>query len=223
MQNNDHRTNNAAYRHKILMDYSLPGGGILSDEQIEELGIVSPCVRSSPAGKISYGLTSYGYDMRVGSKFKVFTDVYGVAVDPKHLDSRCFIDMETELCLIPPNSFALAESVETFNIPRGILAICLGKSTYARCGIVCNVTPLEPEWRGKVTIEISNTTPLPAKVYADEGIGQVIFLKGLRECFTSYADKGGRYQDQKGITLPFVSKEPDDGRIFMPPGSLCRD
>jgi len=156
------------------------------------------------AGTSAYGLAGYGYDVRVGRRFKVFTNVNCVVVDPKHFDPKSFVDVEGDCCLIPPNSFALAETVETFEIPRDVLAICLGKSTYARCGIIVNVTPLEPEWRGRITIEISNTTPLPAKIYAGEGIAQILFVRGDAICRVSYADKKGKYQDQKGLTLPFV-------------------
>jgi dCTP deaminase len=157
-------------------------------------------------GTISYGLSSYGYDVRVGRHFKVFTNVYGVVVDPKNFSPTAFVDMEVDECIIPPNSFALAETVEYFEIPRNVLAICLGKSTYARCGIIVNITPLEPEWRGKITIEISNTTPLPAKIYANEGIAQILFFRAADVCKLSYADKKGKYQDQKGLTLPFVTE-----------------
>jgi dCTP deaminase len=153
---------------------------------------------------ISYGVTSYGYDVRVDRHFKVFTNARCTVVDPKNFDPASFVDIEADYCLIPPNSFALAETVEYLEIPRDIIAVCVGKSTYARCGIIVNVTPLEPEWRGRVTIEISNTTPLPAKIYANEGIAQILFFKGSAMCQTSYADKKGKYQDQKGLTLPFV-------------------
>lgn len=153
---------------------------------------------------ISYGLTSYGYDVRVDRKFKVFTNVWGSTVDPKNFDPKSFVEVEDDVCIIQPNSFALAETVEYFEIPRDVLAVCMGKSTYARCGIIVNVTPLEPEWRGRVTIEISNTTPLPAKIYAGEGIAQILFLRGVAECRTSYADKDGKYQNQTGLTLPIV-------------------
>jgi len=209
MNDNSHRTTNGAYRRQILDD--LYGkGGLLSDEQIEQLGVVSPCIFQSPKGVISYGLTAYGYDMRIDRQFKVFTPgPHNIVVDPKGLDTRAFVDYEGDVCIIPPNSFALGVSVETFRIPRGFLGVCMGKSTYARCGIVVNVTPLEPEWRGRVTIEVSNTTPLPARIYAGEGISQVIFIKGARECFTSYADKNGKYQDQDSITLPRVEDEED--------------
>ena len=157
-------------------------------------------------GVISYGLTSFGYDVRVGTHFKVLRGEFvDRGIDPKHIDKRLFYDANcTDLCIIPPNSFALAETVEVFSIPRNVLAVCLGKSTYARCGIIINVTPLEPEWRGRVTIEISNTTPLPAAVYAFEGIAQIIFHANSYGCERSYADKKGKYQDQAGLTLPIV-------------------
>ena len=151
-------------------------------------------------GAISYGVSSYGYDIRVAEEFKVFTNVYGAVVDPKAFDPRAFVDIKGD-CIIPPNSFALARSVEYFRVPRDVLVICLGKSTYARCGIIINVTPLEPEWEGHITIEISNTTPLPAKIYANEGIAQVLFLQSDKACETSYKDKAGKYQGQTGVTL----------------------
>ena len=151
---------------------------------------------------VSYGLSSYGYDLRVSNEFKVFTNVFNTVVDPKAFDERSFVDIEAEICIIPPNSFALARSVEYFRIPRDVLAICLGKSTYARCGIIVNVTPLEPEWEGHVTLEISNTTPLPARIYAQEGLAQIIFVGGSEICETSYADRTGKYMGQRGITLP---------------------
>lgn len=179
--------------------------GVLADWQITKEVKIDPYAEGqSRQGVISYGVTSYGYDVRVGRKFKVFTNVYGEVVDPKNFSPRAFVDIDADCCIIPPNSFALAETVEYFEIPRDILCICLGKSTYARCGIIVNVTPLEPEWRGKITIEISNTTPLPAKIYANEGIAQILFLRGDQVCKTSYADKKGKYQDQPGLTLPFV-------------------
>lgn len=155
-----------------------------------------------PERVISYGLSSYGYDLRVSREFKVFTNVYGSVVDPKGFDEKSFVDMETDICVVPPNSFALARSVEYFRIPRDVLTICLGKSTYARCGIIVNVTPFEPEWEGHVTLEISNTTPLPARIYAGEGLAQVIFLQSDEPCETSYKDRGGKYQGQRGITIP---------------------
>jgi len=154
------------------------------------------------AGVISYGVSSYGYDVRVDDEFKVFTNVYNTVVDPKNFDSKSFVDIKADVCIIPPNSFALASTVEYFRIPRDILTICLGKSTYARCGIIVNVTPFEPEWEGHVTIEISNTTPLPAKIYANEGIAQVLFFQSDEVCERSYKDKKGKYQAQRGITLP---------------------
>jgi len=179
--------------------------GLLADWQIRQLVKIEPFAEESwRPGVISYGVSSYGYDVRVGRSFKVFTDVYGAIVDPKQFNPRSFVDITDDVCIIPPNSFALAETVETFEIPRNVLATCLGKSTYARCGIIVNVTPLEPEWRGKITIEISNTTPLPAKIYANEGIAQILFFKADAVCQKSYADKKGKYQDQKGLTLPFV-------------------
>src|SRR3954447_7613912 len=180
--------------------------GILADWQIKRDIKIEPFAEGAlRPGVISYGVTSYGYDVRVGRHFKVFTNAHCAVVDPKHFDPKSFVDIEGDFCLIPPNSFALAETVEYLEIPRDILCICLGKSTYARCGIIVNVTPLEPEWRGRVTIEISNTTPLPAKIYAGEGIAQILFYKGEASCKTSYADKRGKYQHQKGLTLPFVT------------------
>lgn len=155
-------------------------------------------------GTISYGVTSYGYDVRVDRRYKVFTNAHCSIVDPKNFDAKSFVDIEADSCLIPPNSFALAETVEYLEIPRDVIAVCVGKSTYARCGIIVNVTPLEPEWRGRVTIEISNTTPLPAKIYSGEGIAQILFFRASEVCKTSYADKKGKYQDQPGLTLPFV-------------------
>ena len=151
---------------------------------------------------ISYGLSSYGYDLRVSDEFKVFTNVFNTVVDPKEFDPQSFVDMRTDVCIVPPNSFALARSVEYFRIPRDILTICLGKSTYARCGIIVNVTPFEPEWEGHVTLEISNTTPLPARIYAHEGLAQVIFLQAESTCEVSYADRAGKYMKQRGITVP---------------------
>jgi dCTP deaminase len=153
-------------------------------------------------GVISYGVSSYGYDVRVGDDFKVFTNVYNTVVDPKNFDSKSFVDIKADVCIIPPNSFALASTIEYFRIPRDVLTVCLGKSTYARCGIIVNVTPFEPEWEGHVTIEISNTTPLPAKIYANEGIAQVLFFQTDDVCSVSYKDKKGKYQAQRGVTLP---------------------
>ena len=153
---------------------------------------------------ISYGTSSYGYDVRCATEFKIFTNVHSATVDPKSFDERSFVDVQDDHCIIPPNSFALASTVEYFRIPRDILTICLGKSTYARCGIIVNVTPLEPEWEGHVTLEFSNTTNLPAKIYANEGVAQVIFIKATTPCETSYKDRGGKYQAQSGVTLPKV-------------------
>jgi dCTP deaminase len=186
--------------------------GVLADWQIKREIKIEPFEESLlRPGVISYGVSSYGYDVRVGRKFKLFTNVYGAIVDPKNFSPSAFVDIEGDHCVIPPNSFALAETVEYIEVPRDILCICLGKSTYARCGIIVNVTPLEPEWRGKITIEISNTTPLPAKIYAGEGIAQILFLRGEKVCQTSYGDKRGKYQDQKGLTLPFVQGPPLGG------------
>ena len=155
-------------------------------------------------GVISYGVSSYGYDIRVADDFRIFTNVNSTIVDPKHFDSRSLVEFKGNVCLIPPNSFALGRSVEYFRIPRNVLTICLGKSTYARCGIIVNVTPFEPEWEGHVTIEISNTTPLPARIYANEGIAQVLFFQGDEACEVSYRDKKGKYQAQRGVTLPRI-------------------
>lgn len=152
---------------------------------------------------VSYGLSSFGYDLRVADEFKVFTNVLNSVVDPKNFDDKSFVNIKTDnVCIVPPNSFALARSVEYFRIPRDVLTVCLGKSTYARCGIIVNVTPFEPEWEGQVTLEISNTTPLPAKIYANEGLAQVIFFKSDSGCDVSYADRKGKYMKQKGITIP---------------------
>jgi dCTP deaminase len=153
-------------------------------------------------GVISFGLSSYGYDLRVADEFKIFTNVNSTIVDPKNFDERSFVSIQTDVALIPPNSFALARSVEYFKIPRDVLTICVGKSTYARCGIIVNVTPFEPEWEGFVTLEISNTTPLPARIYANEGLCQILFFQSNEICETSYKDKSGKYQGQKGIVLP---------------------
>ena len=153
---------------------------------------------------ISYGVSSYGYDMRVAPEFKIFTNVLSAVVDPKQFDSKSFVEFEGDVCIVPPNSFALARSVEYFRIPRNCLTICVGKSTYARCGIITNVTPFEPEWEGFVTLEISNTTPLPAKIYANEGLAQVLFFQGDEPCEVSYADKKGKYLKQRGVTLPKI-------------------
>jgi dCTP deaminase len=153
---------------------------------------------------VSYGTSSYGYDIRCSTEFKIFTNVNSTIIDPKRFDERNFVDYTGDVCIIPPNSFALARTVEYFRIPRNVLTICLGKSTYARCGIIVNVTPLEPEWEGHVTLEFSNTTPLPARIYANEGVAQVIFIESDELCETSYRDRGGKYQGQKGVTLPRI-------------------
>ena len=160
-------------------------------------------VRHTEQGRIiSYGTSSYGYDIRCSDEFKIFTNINSAIVDPKNFDAESFVDVKSDVCIIPPNSFALARTVEYFRIPRDVLTICLGKSTYARCGIIVNVTPLEPEWEGHVTLEFSNTTPLPAKIYANEGVAQVLFLGADEVCEASYKDKGGKYQGQTGVTLP---------------------
>ncbi|MGL9717246.1 MAG: dCTP deaminase [Wolbachia sp.] len=174
-------------------------------EKAENFGMIEPFVdHKSSKGVISFGLSSYGYDARVDSKFKIFTNVNSAVVDPKNFSENSFIDKETDVCIIPPNSFALASTVEYFRIPRDVLVICVGKSTYARCGIIVNVTPLEPGWEGHVTLEFSNTTPLPAKIYANEGACQFVFLNGESECERSYDDMKGKYMKQCGITLPLV-------------------
>jgi dCTP deaminase len=180
---------------------------IKSDRWIKQMALerqmIEPFVDDQVrSGVISYGVSSYGYDVRVGNEFKVFTNVYNTVVDPKAFDPKSFVDIIADQCIIPPNSFALASTVEYFRIPRDILTVCLGKSTYARCGIIVNVTPFEPEWEGHVTIEISNTTPLPAKIYANEGIAQVLFFQSDETCEKSYKDKKGKYQAQRGVTLP---------------------
>ena len=160
-------------------------------------------IRENEAGRIiSYGVSSYGYDVRCSNEFKIFTNINSAIVDPKSFDDNSFVDVQANGCIIPPNSFALARTVEYFRIPRDVLTICLGKSTYARCGIIVNVTPLEPEWEGHVTLEFSNTTTLPAKIYANEGVAQMIFLGADEVCSVSYRDRGGKYQGQLGVTLP---------------------
>lgn len=181
--------------------------GIKADHWIRKMAkehrMIEPFVESQVRdGVISYGVSSYGYDIRVADEFKIFTNVYSAVVDPKQFDPRSMVDYKGDVCVIPPNSFALARTVEYFRIPRNVLTICVGKSTYARCGIIVNVTPFEPEWEGFVTLEISNTTPLPAKIYAFEGIAQVLFFEADEECEISYADKKGKYQKQQDIVLP---------------------
>ena len=180
---------------------------IKSDRWIREMALkhemISPfSEKQMSQGVISYGLSSYGYDLRVADEFKIFTNVNSTIVDPKNFDERSFVTVRSDCCIVQPNSFALARSIEYFKIPRDVLTICLGKSTYARCGIIVNVTPFEPEWEGYVTLEISNTTPLPAKIYANEGLCQIIFFQSDEACETSYADRKGKYQGQKGIVLP---------------------
>jgi dCTP deaminase len=180
---------------------------IMSDRWITRMatehGMIEPFEgRQVREGVISYGVSSYGYDMRVAREFRIFTNVLNSIVDPKNFASSCFVEFEGDICIVPPNSFALARSVEYFRIPRNVLTVTVGKSTYARCGIITNVTPFEPEWEGYVTLEISNTTPLPAKIYANEGIAQVLFFEGREEPEVSYADKKGKYQGQHGVTLP---------------------
>ena len=187
---------------------------VLCDSQIRELITIKPFAEATKRpGRVSYGVSSYGYDIRVGTRFKIFTPTPrtgGITiVDPKAFSPELFVEIDTaetgaDHVIIPPNSFALCETVEWLDIPRDVLVLCVGKSTYARCGLIVNVTPLEPEWRGKITLEISNTTPLPAKVYANEGIAQLVFLKADQVCECSYADKKGKYQDQEGLTLPRV-------------------
>src|SRR2546427_3154343 len=180
---------------------------IKSDRWIRRMatdhGMIEPFAENQVrAGVISYGVSSYGYDMRVAPEFKIFTNVLSAVVDPKHFDPKSFVEFTGEVCVVPPNSFALARSVEYFRIPRNVLTVCVGKSTYARCGIITNVTPFEPEWEGYVTLEISNTTPLPAKIYANEGLCQVVFFLSDEDCEVSYKDKKGKYQAQQGIVLP---------------------
>lgn len=177
----DHWIRKMAIDHKMIEPYV--------DEQVRN-------------GSISYGVSAYGYDIRVSNEFKVFTNVHNTVVDPKNFDDRSFVEINADVCIIPPNSFALARTVEYFRIPRSTITLCVGKSTYARCGIIVNVTPFEPEWEGYVTLEISNTTPLPAKIYANEGIAQVLFFESDEICEISYADKKGKYQKQVGITPP---------------------
>ncbi len=181
--------------------------GLLADHQIRHLalneGMIEPFVEKQKRnGVISYGLSSYGYDARTADEFKIFTNVDNALVDPKDFSQQSFVDRRVDICVIPPNSFALSRTVEYFRIPKDVLVICLGKSTYARCGLIVNVTPLEPGWEGHVTLEISNTTPLPARVYANEGIAQFLFFKGSSICETTYADRSGKYMGQRGVTLP---------------------
>jgi dCTP deaminase len=181
--------------------------GLKSDNWIKKMAVehhmIEPFVEGQVRnGVISYGVSSYGYDIRVADEYKIFTNVFSAVVDPKNFDAKSMVDFQGEVCIIPPNSFVLAKTVEYFRIPRNVLTVCLGKSTYARCGLIVNVTPFEPEWEGYVTLEISNTTPLPAKVYSNEGIAQVLFFEGDEPCAISYADKKGKYQKQQSIVLP---------------------
>jgi dCTP deaminase len=170
-----------------------------------EHGMIDPFVEDQVReGVVSYGVSSYGYDIRVADEFKVFTNINTTVIDPKEFDPRSFVDLKSDICIVPPNSFALARTVEYFRIPRNVLTVCLGKSTYARCGIIVNVTPFEPEWEGTATLEISNTTPLPARIYANEGIAQVLFFESDEDCERSYADKKGKYQAQQQVTLPKI-------------------
>ena len=186
---------------------------IKSDKWIRRMaeahGMIEPFeasqVKSNGNGPIvSYGTSSYGYDIRCSNEFKIFTNINSAVVDPKNFAANSFVDFRGDVCIIPPNSFALARTIEHFRVPRNVLVLCLGKSTYARCGIIVNVTPLEPEWEGHVTLEFSNTTPLPARIYANEGVAQVIFLESDEVCETSYRDRGGKYQGQRGVTLPKI-------------------
>ena len=182
---------------------------IKSDRWIRKMALEQEMIkpfeeRQVRDGVVSFGLSSYGYDMRVADEYRIFTNVNTTIVDPKHFDERSFFEFRGPVCVSPPNSFALGRSVEYFKIPRDVLTICVGKSTYARCGIIVNVTPFEPEWEGFVTLEISNTTPLPARIYSNEGIAQVLFFESDEVCETSYRDKKGKYQAQKGITLPHI-------------------
>ncbi len=170
-----------------------------------EYGMIEPFEdRQVRTGVVSFGVSSYGYDIRVADEFKIFTNINTTLIDPKQFDPRSFVDLKADVCIVPPNSFALARTVEYFRIPRDVLTVCLGKSTYARCGIIVNVTPFEPEWEGTATLEISNTTPLPAKIYANEGIAQVLFFQSDEPCERSYADKKGKYLKQQGVTLPKI-------------------
>ncbi len=182
---------------------------IKSDRWIKQMalerGMIKPFEdRQVRKGTISYGVSSYGYDLRISDEFKIFTNINNTVIDPKNFDPRSFVDIKADVCIVPPNSFALARTIEYFRVPRDVLTVCLGKSTYARCGIIVNVTPFEPEWEGTATLEISNTTPLPAKIYANEGIAQVLFFQSDEPCEISYADKQGKYLKQLDVTLPRI-------------------
>ncbi len=190
-----------------VADLAAPLPGLLPDHEIRKLaqqqGMIEPFVeKQTRDGVISYGLSSFGYDARTADEFKIFTNIDNALVDPKDFSTQSFVDRQTDICVIPPNSFVLSRTVEYFRIPKDVLVICLGKSTYARCGLIVNVTPLEPGWEGHVTLEISNTTPLPARVYANEGVAQFLFFKGSSACEVSYADRKGKYMGQRGVTLP---------------------
>jgi dCTP deaminase len=204
----DHWIRQQALNHKMIepfVDNQVRETEASEEERVVVNGPLSsraPLLVPKPEGVISYGVSSYGYDARVSDEFKIFTNVDSAVVDPKNFSANSFVDRKTDVCIIPPNSFALARTVEYFRIPRDVLVICLGKSTYARCGIIVNVTPLEPEWEGHVTLEFSNTTPLPAKIYANEGACQFLFLKADQVCDVSYKDRLGKYMGQKGVTLP---------------------
>ena len=200
-------------RHRRALSHPGAGMTIKSDKWIRRMALEHAMIEPFEPGQVkeangkrivSYGTSSYGYDIRCSEEFKIFTNINSTIVDPKEFDAKSFVDFRGPVCIIPPNSFALARTIEFFRIPRNVLTICLGKSTYARCGIIVNVTPLEPEWEGHVTLEFSNTTPLPAKIYANEGVAQVIFIESDEVCETSYRDRGGKYQGQKGVTLPRI-------------------
>jgi len=204
------KTANDEEIEKVVATETLPG--IMPDHWIREQsinhGMIEPFEEKQKAdGMISYGLSSYGYDARCAPEFKIFTNVDNAIVDPKDFSEDSFVDRNSDVCIIPPNSFVLTRSVEYFRIPKDVLVVCLGKSTYARCGLIVNVTPLEPGWEGHVTLEISNTTPLPAKVYANEGVCQFLFFKGSSDCEVTYADRAGKYMGQKGVTLPRIKTD----------------
>lgn len=194
----------STFKKEILTLLSIKSDAWIRRMALEQHMIEPFADRQVREGKISYGVSSYGYDLRVSDEFKIFTNINSTVVDPKNFDERSFVEIKNDVCIIPPNSFALARSVEYFRIPRNIMTVCVGKSTYARCGIIVNVTPFEPEWEGFVTLEISNTTPLPAKVYANEGLCQILFFQADEVCEISYKDKHGKYQAQKGIVLPRI-------------------
>ena len=201
--------NAPAWEPKLRTGWWMGTRMIKSDKWIRRMcrehGMIEPFEeKQMREGTISFGVSSYGYDLRIADEFKIFTNINSTIVDPKAFDSKSFVDYQGDVCIVPPNSFALGRSVEYFRIPRRTMTICVGKSTYARCGIITNVTPLEPEWEGHVTLEISNTTPLPARIYANEGIAQVLFFESDEDCSVSYRDKKGKYQNQRGVTLPRV-------------------